>query len=284
MNAVLACIDGGAQTAGVCDYASWAALRLAAPLRFLHVLGRSPEATLVHDLSSNVGLEAQETLLAELTQLGEAREESARRQAQEILDEACRRAAAQGVANAESLQIQGQFIETLLQQQSQTRLVVLGQHPVPGSVPRLRLDHNVERAVRNLTRPVLVTTTTFRMPSRVAIAFDGSTTGRKLIETLAASPFLRGLDCMVLTAGQEHDAIVEQQQWALDTLTAAGFTAEARHQTGNADAVILDQIDRQRADMLIMGAYGHSRIRELIVGSTTAALLRTSPVPVLILR
>ncbi|MBU2284983.1 MAG: universal stress protein, partial [Gammaproteobacteria bacterium] len=38
------------------------------------------------------------------------------------------------------------------------------------------------------------------------------------------------------------------------------------------------------ADLLVMGAYGHSRIRQLIVGSTTTALLRTSPVPVLVLR
>jgi nucleotide-binding universal stress UspA family protein len=36
--------------------------------------------------------------------------------------------------------------------------------------------------------------------------------------------------------------------------------------------------------LLAMGAYGHSRIRQLIVGSTTTTLLRTSAVPVLILR
>ncbi|WP_370870719.1 universal stress protein [Polaromonas sp.] len=35
---------------------------------------------------------------------------------------------------------------------------------------------------------------------------------------------------------------------------------------------------------LVMGAYGHSRIRQLIVGSTTTTLLRLSKVPVLILR
>jgi nucleotide-binding universal stress UspA family protein len=38
------------------------------------------------------------------------------------------------------------------------------------------------------------------------------------------------------------------------------------------------------AGLLVMGAYGHSRIRHLIIGSTTTTLLRTSPVPVLILR
>ena len=38
------------------------------------------------------------------------------------------------------------------------------------------------------------------------------------------------------------------------------------------------------ADLLVMGAYGHSRLRQLIFGSTTSTLLRLSDVPVLILR
>lgn len=37
-------------------------------------------------------------------------------------------------------------------------------------------------------------------------------------------------------------------------------------------------------DLLVMGAYGHSRIRNLIVGSTTTAMLRSCQIPVLLLR
>ncbi len=36
--------------------------------------------------------------------------------------------------------------------------------------------------------------------------------------------------------------------------------------------------------MLVMGAYGHSRLRHLIVGSITTTLLRIATVPVLVLR
>jgi len=35
------------------------------------------------------------------------------------------------------------------------------------------------------------------------------------------------------------------------------------------------------ADLLVMGAYGHSRMRELMLGGVTAALLRSMTVPVL---
>ena len=45
-----------------------------------------------------------------------------------------------------------------------------------------------------------------------------------------------------------------------------------------------DALKSQGAALLVMGAYGHSRIRQLIVGSTTTTLLRVSELPVLILR
>jgi nucleotide-binding universal stress UspA family protein len=35
---------------------------------------------------------------------------------------------------------------------------------------------------------------------------------------------------------------------------------------------------------MIMGAYGHSRIRHLLIGSTTTAMLRRSTIPLLLLR
>ncbi|WP_373217286.1 universal stress protein, partial [Parasutterella excrementihominis] len=37
-------------------------------------------------------------------------------------------------------------------------------------------------------------------------------------------------------------------------------------------------------DLLVMGAYGHSHIRQFLVGSTTTTMLRTSTLPVLLLR
>ena len=44
------------------------------------------------------------------------------------------------------------------------------------------------------------------------------------------------------------------------------------------------QVKSLRADLRVMGAYGHSRIRQPLVGSTTTALLRLSVAPVLVLR
>jgi nucleotide-binding universal stress UspA family protein len=37
-------------------------------------------------------------------------------------------------------------------------------------------------------------------------------------------------------------------------------------------------------DLLVMGAYGHGRIRSLVVGSTTTAMVRRCKIPVLMFR
>ncbi|TZG39377.1 universal stress protein, partial [Halomonas eurihalina] len=42
--------------------------------------------------------------------------------------------------------------------------------------------------------------------------------------------------------------------------------------------------EEQNIDLLVMGAYGHSRIRHLLVGSTTTEMLRKADIPVLLLR
>ena len=48
--------------------------------------------------------------------------------------------------------------------------------------------------------------------------------------------------------------------------------------------VLARHIRDQSADMLVMGAYGHSRLRQFLLGSTTSALLASSQSPLLILR
>ena len=53
---------------------------------------------------------------------------------------------------------------------------------------------------------------------------------------------------------------------------------------GEPELALQNYMKVYEVDLLVMGAYGHSRIRQLIVGSTTTTLLRTSLVPVLVLR
>ena len=284
MNKVIACVDGAAYTLKVCDYATWAARRLAVALEFLHVLDRHPEKSPVTDFSGTIGLGSQEALLEELGALDEKRSTLAQRHGRELLDGVVRRARDAGLAAVESRQRHGGLVEALLDLEPESRLFVLGQHHPAEPGVKLHLDHHVEQAIRSVQRPVLVAVADYGEPKRFVIAFDGSPTGRKMVETVAGSPLLRGLRCDVVMAGESTTEVQSQLAWARTSLLAAGFDVQASVEAGEPEAALPNYIKVFSVDLLVMGAYGHSRIRQLIVGSTTTSLLRTSPVPVLVLR
>jgi len=48
--------------------------------------------------------------------------------------------------------------------------------------------------------------------------------------------------------------------------------------------VIADTVESEQFDLLVMGAYGHSRIRNLIIGSTTTQMIGACKVPVMLFR
>jgi nucleotide-binding universal stress UspA family protein len=64
----------------------------------------------------------------------------------------------------------------------------------------------------------------------------------------------------------------------------AGFSAEAEVMPGEPENVISDVIEREGYDLLVMGAFSHSRLRSLFLGSTTTEMIRSCKVPVVIVR
>lgn len=285
MNKVYACIDGLATTAAVIDGAVWSAQRLDAPLDFLHVLERPLARAAVSDYSGAIGLGAQESLLLELSELDEKRSKLAQEAGRRLLVTARERAAAAGVSQLDARLRHGELVDTLLEVEMDARLFVLGEHYHASQPSKIHLDHHVERVIRSVKRPVLVVTgERFDAPKRVVIAFDGSPTARKTIETVARSPMLVGLPVLVAMAGVDSPLARQQLEEARRALATAGFSAEIELAPGEPEQILPALVKAQGAALLVMGAYGHSRIRQLIVGSTTTTMLRLSEVPVLILR
>ena len=285
MNKVYACIDGLATTTAVIDWAAWSARRLSVPLELLHVLERPPEMPHVGDYSGAIGLGAQEVLLQKLSDLDEQRGKLAQEAGRQMLQNAQERASAAGVAQVDGRMRHGELVDTLLELEPDARLFVLGEHYHASSPRKIHLDHHVERVIRAVKRPVLVATAEqFVAPERFVIAYDGSATARKTIEMVAASPLLRGLPALVAMAGSDTPAAQQALQDARQLLQGAGFAVETTLLSGEPEQALPALLKTQGATLLVMGAYGHSRIRHLIVGSTTTTLLRLSEVPVLILR
>ena len=285
MNKVYACIDGLASTAAVIDCAAWSAQRLNAPLEFLHVLEHQPDRAALSDYSGAIGLGAQEALLLELSELDARRSKLAQDAARQLLACARDRAAALGVTQLDGRMRHGELVDTLQEAEADARLFVLGEHYHATRPSRIHLDHHVERVIRSVKRPVLVATQErFEAPDRFVMAFDGSATARKTVAMVAASPLLKGLPVLVALAGADNATTQQQLEWARQTLAAVGFEVTLAVVPGEPEQALPALVQSEGAGLLVMGAYGHSRIRQWMVGSTTTTLLRLSEVPVLILR
>jgi nucleotide-binding universal stress UspA family protein len=148
------------------------------------------------------------------------------------------------------------------------------------------LGSSVERMVRASVKPCLVTPAEFREISHVLLAHDGSAESAKALKAgFALTTALRLKLTLVTVCQREHEETASQVlQQAHDQARARGIAAEAQLVHGDAETEILRLADTAHADLIIMGAYGHTRIRELILGSTTSHVLRKATVPVLLVR
>lgn len=116
---------------------------------------------------------------------------------------------------------------------------------------------------------------------RVLIAWkDNREAARALRESL---PILKMADdIFVLTCDRPHHRF-EAGVKAVAFLERHGLRVEQVSDVANGDVgdVILSYADDLRVDLLIMGAYGHSRFREIILGGVTQHVLRHMTRPAL---
>lgn len=281
---VLAAIDGSQFSEGVCDYAAWASLALSAPLSFVHVVDNHSQVPDEQNLSGNLRFGARERLMQELSELDEQRAKVNREQGKLMLEAAKARAVEGRVNDPATRQLNGTLVETLVELEKDIRLLVVGKRGETAHQASGHLGSNLERVVREMHRPILMVPKTFKQPEKILIAFDGSKTARKGVEMLARSPLFVGAECHVLIVGADTVESRLQLGWALSTLHDAGHKAEGAIRAGDVDDALQTYENEHGIDLLVMGAYGHSRIRHLLVGSTTTAMLRSSRIPVLILR
>jgi nucleotide-binding universal stress UspA family protein len=280
---VMACIDGSQSSPTVCDYAAWASQRLATPLTFLHVLDER-KYPLAGNLSGNIGLGSREHLLEELATLDQKRSKLALEHGRDLLEAAKARVMAAGVATPQTRQRHGDLVESLSELESDIRLLVIGKQGEASGSLEQQIGSHLEGVIRTLHRPILVTPSSFKTPQNLMLAFDGSATTRKGAEMLAQSPLFTGLPIHLVMVGADTADNWAQLEKAAGQLRAAGFTVQLAIRAGEVKPALHAYQAEQGIDLLVMGAYGHSRIRQFLVGSTTAGMLRSTPIPLLLLR
>lgn len=283
MSTVTACIDASPSAPCVATASAWASQRLQAPLRLLHVLERPPTPA-TQDLSGSIGLGSREQLLEELTELDARRERVAMEHGKHLLEDVARIAAQAGVESAEKRQRHGSLLETLRDMEEDTRLLVMGRVGEDHDISAHTIGSHLESVVRSIHRPIMVVMREFVAPERFMIAYDGSVTASKALSLVAKSPLLAGMPCHLVTVGPVSAAQTRQIGQARDTLASAGFEVTTATVEGEVQTALGQYHRDNDIDLMVMGAWGHSRIRQFFVGSNTTRMLSHSDITLLLLR
>jgi nucleotide-binding universal stress UspA family protein len=279
---LIALIDGSDYARSVCENAAWIAGRTSAPVELLHVLGR--RETTSADLSGSIGLGARTALLQELAALDEQRARLAQKRGRAILKDAEAIVRGAGVENVTARLRSGDLLEAVAEAEQNSRGIVIGKRGEAADFAKLHLGSNLERIVRAATKPVFVAARAVRPIQKVLIAYDGGPSVQRAVSHIAHAPLFAGLDIRLVSVGPESDALRNSLEAAQATLRKGGHAPAAEILPGQPEKALAEVVERDGINLLIMGAYGHSRIRSMIIGSTTTEMIRSCRIPVVLLR
>lgn len=282
-NKILALVDGSAYSESVCHHTAWIAGRLSASVDVMHVLGRR-ETGAGQNLSGALTLGARSALLAELSAADETRARLAQTKGRAILEDAQKILEADGTGPVVPHLRKGDLLEAVREVEPDLRAIVIGKRGEGADFATGHLGSNLERIARASKVPVVVASRSFKPITKVLVAFDGSASAMKAIERMSKSPVFEGLEITVLYVDNGSGRIGSRMDDAVAALEAAGLIATARTIKGEPDEALQQIVATEGFDLLVMGAYGHSRIRSLIIGSTTTAMVQAVKIPVLLYR
>lgn len=282
-NKILALLDGSAYSESVCHHTAWIAGRLNATVDVMHVMGRR-ESGSAQNLSGALTLGARSALLDELAAADESRARLAQAKGRAILEDAQKIFEADGVGPVVPHLRKGDLLEAVQEVEPDLRAIVIGKRGEGADFAAGHLGSNLERIVRASKVPVFVASRAFKPIGKVLVAYDGSPSAMKAIDRMSKSAVFEGLEITLLHVDNGSGPIGARIDDAVRALGAAGLTATARTVEGEPDEALQAIVASEGFDLLVMGAYGHSRIRNLIIGSTTTAMVQAVKIPVLLYR
>lgn len=284
MRHLISCTDGSGYSSSVYHHSAWAASRMGIGVKILHVLDPHRERAHGSDLSGAIGFNASAELTEKLVQFEETEARIARLKGTAILEDAVRQLSGAGITEVEALHLHGSLVDTLEDLEPSAELVVIGKRGEHSDSARDHLGGELQRVIRSTVKPVLVASRVFRPIERFLIAYDGGPSVLKAVDFVLNNPLLKGLNCHILRTGKVDDNARYFLEETAGKLRVAGFDVSSEATPGNVEEIIGTSVEDHAVDLLVMGAYGHSPIRQFILGSTTTTMVRTCPVPVLMFR
>lgn len=180
----------------------------------------------------------------------------------------------------------GHPAEVILEEEIKNELLVLGHKGIHAPWIDDMMGSTVERVVRSSIKPCLVTPSTFHPITKILIGYDGSQHASQALHEAIELANALDVSVVILTVEEQmepHEAARISSD-ALKLARAHDCPATPLTKKGRSSDTLLQQARQHQCDLIVLGAYGHSRIREMILGSTTHDVITRTDLPVLLVR
>jgi nucleotide-binding universal stress UspA family protein len=259
------------------EYGIYIAKRFDAQLTGIHVMDiRLIQGPVFTDISGSVGLPPYQEFLPMLQDSLEERAES-------IL-QAFRTQCEEAGVHTETKKTVGVIDETIVEEGINFDLILLAQRGEHFHLGGALLGSTAESVVRKSRRPVMVTPATFQEIESMGLAYDGSGPADNALQLVVELYEQTAWPLTVIIITDDHSVGASLDQKIEDFLEPYKIDSTTIILRGKEEREIIKFIKEGSVELMVMGAYGHNRLRELILGSTTSYVIRKSTIPVLLSR
>jgi nucleotide-binding universal stress UspA family protein len=275
---ILVALDGSEHARAALRYALWLAERFHAQLSGLHVIDIvSIEGPFFQDISGALGFEPY-------FDVAEKVREALHERGQLLLEEFAAACHERGVP-CDTHCTAGIVANEICEQERVADLVVIGHRGVNEKFSTGLLGSTAESVTRKSPKPVFVSPMHFQAVQNPLLAYDGSQRASAALHSAAEFCAVTDLPLTVLhVTPRESNGEDKSLEEARHYLGSYGLHPTFLSVSGYAYEQIVDRVKQGGHDLLFIGAYGHSRIIEMVLGSTTEYVLRNAPCPVFLSR
>lgn len=286
MKKILVCIDGSVPYTDACfGYAAWLAKHSTSRLEIVYVSDfRQLEVSLVADFSGSLGAQPYQGLLTQIEEIENEKAKILKNYTEDFFKK-------EGLSDRVQFHHRvGYLIDMLedfeLDETDPVDLTLLGKRGENADFASEHLGSMMERVVRASCKPCFVASRKFEPIQKICIAYDGGESCQKALHFFAHQDFLKKFDLHIVTVTEEKDGAKAQEYLAeaKKTLEAAGFKPTCHELHGAVEDEVAKFVHDHKINLLCIGAYGHNRIRYLLIGSTTTELIRKCHIPILLFR
>jgi len=175
----------------------------------------------------------------------------------------------------------GSPTECLLLEATQYDLILLGQQTFFHFETQAKPDETLHTVVKQSPCPVIAVPAALPEGRAAVIAYDGSPHATRALHMFQALGLDSAYDVHVVCVDAQQKRAACYAEHAMAFLHGHNITAQAHALATSAEPaeVLLEQVRKLDAGLIVMGAYGRSNLREFFGTSLTRTMLEESPVP-----